>query len=117
MRQPNRPPGTEVQMLHETSTQIKELHEEWAVEMDSRYARRNKIRYIDRLLNELELHNLEDRTDMNLQLRRRLVTFLGSCKHPLGKRAARDLTVADTMEALYDIQDTLLVGSQEEDES
>jgi hypothetical protein len=46
-----------------------------------------------------------------------VVTFLGTCKHPLSKRPLRELTVAGSMEALYDIQDTLLLGSDDEEDA
>ncbi len=101
-------------MIHETSLEISDLYRSWQVELESRHARRNRVRYIDRLLNQLELLNLSDAPSLTADLRREVRQFLGECHHPLARRAERDLTVGGCMEALYDIQDTLLLGSDDE---
>ena len=103
-------------MIDETLAEITQTHKQWQVEMDSRYARRNKIRYTDRLLNALELTNLAERAEPDPKLRRELVVFLGACKHPLSQTPPTRITVAAGMEALYEIQDSLLLGSEDEDE-
>ena len=41
-------------------------------------------------------------------------------EHPLGNRAPEDLTIADAMDALYDLQDGLMLtleGVQDEEEA
>ncbi len=102
-------------MIRETSVEIGELYKRWQVELESRYARRNKIRYIDHLLNELELLNLADANAMPDDLRREVKEFLDGVG--LSNRPPKVLTIQETMEALYDIQDTLLLGGEEDDET
>jgi hypothetical protein len=103
-------------MINETSVQISHQYKRWQVELESRHARRNKVRYIDRLLNHLELLNLAESPTLSPPFRREVRHFLLDCEHSLGMRPERDLTIPDCMEALYDIQDTLLLGGDEADE-
>jgi hypothetical protein len=103
-------------MINETSIEISHEYKRWQVELESRYARRNKVRYIDRLLNHLELLNLTESPTMPVPFRRQVRHFLDECEHPLSRRAERDLTIGDVMEALYDIQDTLLLGGDDEED-
>ena len=102
-------------MIRETSVEIGELYKRWQVELESRYARRNKVRYIDHLLNELELLNLADASAMPDDLRREVREFLEGVG--LTNRSSKVMTIQETMEALYDIQDTLLLGGEEDDEA
>jgi hypothetical protein len=104
-------------MIGDTSVEIGELYKRWQVELESRYARRNKVRYIDHLLNELELLNLADATAMPVDLRREVKEFLDGFEHSLCSKREKDLTIQESMEALYDIQDTLLVGGEEDEEA
>ena len=104
-------------MIRETSVEIGELYKRWQVELESRYARRNKVRYIDHLLNELELLNLNDARSMPDDLRHEVREFLDGFEHSLCAKREKDLTIQESMEALYDIQDTLLLGGEEEDEA
>jgi hypothetical protein len=103
-------------MIQETSVEISGLYKRWQGELEVRYARRNKIRYIDYLLNELELLNLEDRK-MTSDLRHQVKSFLDENEHQLTGKSEAALATAECMEALYEIQDTLLLGSDEEDET
>ncbi|MEA2684208.1 MAG: hypothetical protein QOK05_2536 [Chloroflexota bacterium] len=102
-------------MINETSVEISHQYKRWQVELESRHARRNKVRYIDRLLNQLELLNLSDSPALPVPFRHEVRRFLSECDHGLALRAERDLTIPDCMEALYDIQDTLLLGGDDED--
>ncbi len=45
-------------MIEQTSVQISAQRERWQAERELRYARRNRIRHIDRLLDELEMLNI-----------------------------------------------------------
>jgi len=103
-------------MINETSLEISHEYQRWQVELEGRYARRNKVRHIDRLLNQLELLNLTEAPTMPMPLRRQVRQFLAESEHPLSRRAERDLTTGDAMEALYDIQDTLLLGGTAEED-
>ncbi|HEY8739239.1 MAG TPA: hypothetical protein VIN56_01430 [Candidatus Dormibacteraeota bacterium] len=103
-------------MINETSLEISHSYKRWQVELESRHARRNRVRYIDRLLNQLELLNLASAPALPQPFRHEVKRFLVDCEHGLAMRAERDLTIPDCMEALYDIQDTLLLGGDDEEE-
>ena len=103
-------------MIHETSLEISDLYRSWQVELESRHARRNRVRYIDRLLDHLELLNLSESPQLPADFRKQVRRFFDDCGHPLGRRPERDLTIAICMEALYDIQDTLMLGGGDEEE-
>jgi hypothetical protein len=103
-------------MINETSLEISHEYKRWQVELEGRHARRNRVRYIDRLLNDLELLNLTESPVIPPGFRRQVRQFLEECEHPLSRRSERDLRIADAMEALYDIQDTLLLGGDDEEE-
>lgn len=104
-------------MISETSLEIGDLYKRWQIELESRHARRNKVHYIDRLLNELELLNLAEATTMPDGLRAQVKQLLYTYEHSGYSKSARDLTIAKSMEALYDVQDTLLLGGEEGDEA
>jgi hypothetical protein len=103
-------------LIGETSVEISDLYKRWQVELELRYARRNKIRYIDFLLNELEMLNLAESRALSPDLRREVKIFLDQNEHPLSTKRERDLGIGGCMEALYEIQDTLLLGTEEEEE-
>jgi len=96
-------------MIEETSVQISALRERWHVEREQRYARRNRIRYIDRLLDELEMLNIAEETQMPAELAIRVQRLAAEMEHPLGNRAPEDLSIAESMDALYDLQDGLML--------
>ena len=104
-------------MIGETSLEIGDLYKRWQVELESRYARRNKVHHIDELLNELELLNLAEARMMPDTVRAQVKELLESSEHRLCAKRAKDLTIGESMEALYDIQDTLLLGGEEGDEA
>ena len=76
---------------------------------EEKYARRNKMRYIDRLLNELEMLNLADQREVPTQLAvavDRLVQETEvEAKTPEVERLG---TVTAAMDVLYEIQDSLM---------
>ena len=76
---------------------------------EEKYARRNKMRYIDRLLNELEMLNLADQREVPTQLAvavDRLVQETDvEAKTPEVERLG---TVTAAMDVLYEIQDSLM---------
>jgi hypothetical protein len=103
-------------MIQETSVEIGHLYKRWQVELESRYARRNKINFIDQLLNELELLNLAEAKSIPDPLLGQVKVLFESWGHCLGGRRGKDLTIGETMEALYEIQDSYLLGGEEGDE-
>src|SRR2546428_10367341 len=103
-------------MIRDTSVEIGELYKRWQIELENRYARRNKVRYIDHLLNELELLNLADAGAMPDDLRHEVKELCEEFEHSVCSKREKDLTIQESMEALYDIQDMLLLGSEAEEE-
>jgi hypothetical protein len=106
-------------MIEETSVEISALRERWQLEREQRYARRNRIRYIDELLNELEMLNIAEETQMPPDLAVRVQRLADEMSHSLGQRAAEDLSITASMEALYDLQDGLMLtleGVDDEDD-
>ncbi len=96
-------------MIQETCTRIEELADYWTSELRGRHARRNKIRDIDDMLNQFEMLNLADEQAIPIELRHRVASFISAEEHPLCQRSAADVTIPDWMEALYDVQDGLMI--------
>jgi hypothetical protein len=101
-------------MIEETCVEISQLHERWQAEKEQRYARRNKIRYIDQILNDFELLNLAEEPVIPVELIGRVKRFIDAEEHPVGRRPIREVPVADWMEALYDIQDGLMLTVEDD---
>src|SRR5438445_308761 len=101
-------------MIEETCLVIGELEERNATELKVRYARRNKIRHIDELLNEFEMLNLADEPEIPLELRGQVVDFLDQEKHSIVNGSLELVGISDFMEALYDIQDTLMLPFEDD---
>jgi hypothetical protein len=76
---------------------------------EEKYARRNKMRYIDRLLNELEMLNLADQREVPVQLAV-AVDKLAHETDVVARNAEveRAGTVTAAMDVLYEIQDSLM---------
>ena len=55
-------------MIEQTSVQISALRERWHAERELRDARRNRIRNMDRLLDELEMLNIAEETQLPTEL-------------------------------------------------
>ena len=97
-------------MIEETITKIDELEARNAAEYERRYARRNKIRYVDDLLNDLEMLNLAEEVEIPGELHIRVARFVQEERHPIVQhRTADEIGISDWMEALYDVQDTLML--------
>ena len=99
-------------MIEQTSVQI-------SAERELRYARRNRIRHIDRLLDELEMLNIAEETQLPADLALRVQRLAAEMEHPLGNRAPEDLTIGESMDSLYDLQDGLMLtleGVEDEEE-
>ena len=106
-------------MIEQTSVQISALRERWHAERELRDARRNRIRNMDRLLDELEMLNIAEETQLPTELALRVQRLAVEMDHPLANRAFEDLTIAESMDALYDLQDGLmpaLDGVEDEEE-
>ena len=80
---------------------------------EAKYARRNRMRYIDQLLNELEMLNLAERRELPQPLSGAVARLLADIT-PSGV-ACRPGTVIEAMDLLYEIQDGLMLTSPDED--
>jgi hypothetical protein len=96
-------------MIQETCTRIEELEDYWTSQIRARHARRNKIRAIDEMLNQFEMLNLADEQSIPMELRHRVASFVRAEEHPLAARNPDVVTIPDWMEALYDVQDGLMI--------
>jgi hypothetical protein len=101
-------------MIEETCLEITQLYERWQSEKEQRYARRNKIRYIDQMLNEFELLNLAEEPEIPGELIGRVKRFVDCEEHPIARRHLREVHIGDWMEALYDIQDSLMLTVEDD---
>ncbi|HVD02588.1 MAG TPA: hypothetical protein VNF75_00360 [Candidatus Dormibacteraeota bacterium] len=102
--------------IAETSHEISKLYEVDHLTRRERNARRNKILYIDRLLNELEQLNIVEEVVVPTPLRTQCRKLLARESHPLGRGRAEEVAIADWMDALYDVQDGLMFTIGDEDE-
>jgi hypothetical protein len=80
---------------------------------EAKYARRNRMRYIDHLLNELEMLNLAERRQVPARLSTALGRLLADCE--CTGEAARPATVIQAMDLLYEIQDGLMFTLPDDD--
>jgi hypothetical protein len=101
-------------MIEETCLEISQLYERWQAEKEQRYARRNKIRYIDQILNEFEMLNLAEEAAIPAELIGRVKRFVEQEEHPVCRRPPGEVVIADWMEALYDIQDSLMLTVEDD---
>jgi hypothetical protein len=80
---------------------------------EAKYARRNRMRYIDQLLNELEMLNLAERRELPQPLSGAVVRLLTDID--ASGAGCRPATVIEAMDLLYEIQDGLMFTSPEDD--
>lgn len=102
--------------IAETSHEISKLYEVDHLSRRERDARRNKILFIDRLLNELEQLNIAEEAVVPTALRTHCRRLLAREGHPLARVRADEVTIAEWMDALYDVQDGLMFTIGDEDE-
>ncbi|HSR24442.1 MAG TPA: hypothetical protein VLW53_12885 [Candidatus Eisenbacteria bacterium] len=82
---------------------------------EAKYGRRNKIRYIDRLLNELEMLNLADESRVPERLAIELDRLMAESQAIEVARQPRPDSVNDAMDVLYEIQDSLMFNEADEE--
>ena len=75
---------------------------------EEKYARRNKMRYIDRLLNELEMLNLAEQREVPVQLAVAVDKLAHETVVARSAEVERAGTVTAAMDVLYEIQDSLM---------
>lgn len=101
-------------MIQETCRQIAEIRERWDVEREARGARREKIRLIDDLINQFELLNLAEEPTVPVELTAKVVWLVRAEAHPICERPLQEVTILDWMDALYDVQDGLMIEIEDD---
>jgi hypothetical protein len=104
-----------VSMIQETCTEIGALERHWVAEKRARTARRDRIHAIDQLIEEFEKLNLADEAEIPVELSGRAHRLVLAERHPIARRTPNEVDVAEWMDALYDVQDTLMFSSAEEE--
>ena len=102
-------------LIEEACVEIDELYERCRVERDIKYARRYKMRYIDRLLNELELLNMAEQAAVPQELGKRVVRLLRETEVDAPRASEPCPSVPEAMESLYQLQDSLMFNQIEEE--
>lgn len=102
-------------VIEDTCVVIDTLNEQSRSEQEYRYARRNKIRYIDDLLNEFEMLNLSEEAHPPIELMGKVRSLIVAEEHPICARPAQQVPICDWMEALYDVQDSLMLPAEDDD--
>ena len=100
-------------VIQETCLEIGELEQHWVARRETQNARRRRIRFIDELIEEFEKLNLADEQQVPGELRERVRALIGSEEHPLSTRPAVQVAIAEWMDALFDVQDSLMFGAEE----
>ena len=103
-------------MIRETCLQIDTLAERHEKARQARYARRNRIHLIDELLNEFELLNLAEEPVIPGDLQSKVRRLVVEERHPVSQRPIAEMRILDWMDALYDVQDTLMLNDVDEPE-
>src|SRR3979409_854942 len=78
------------------------------------FPRRNKIHLIDEILNEFEMLNLAEEPVIPGELQAKVRRLVLEQQHPVAERPAADLRSVDWRDALYDVQDTLMLNDGDE---
>ena len=102
-------------MLEDACVEIEVLTEKDRQERAQKYARRNRMRYIDQLLNELEMLNLADQAKMPDRLSVAVGELIEETRVAEIRGARAVATVPDAMDVLYDIQDSLMFNQIEDE--
>ena len=102
-------------MIQETSVEIGELEQRWVRVRRERDARRRRLRFIDDLINEFEKLNLAEEREVPVDLRGRAMALIGSQSHQLSQRRIEEVPISEWMDALYDVQDGLMFGTDDGD--
>jgi hypothetical protein len=104
----------DVGIIEGTCLQIGELEVRWHAEREARDARRRRIHEIDDLIEEFERLNLADEAEIPVELRGRAAQLLTTGPPDARDDAGDSLTIAEWMDALYDVQDTLMVPMEDD---
>ncbi|TMC05324.1 MAG: hypothetical protein E6J41_22365 [Chloroflexi bacterium] len=102
-------------MIEEACAMIERVEARERRSREAKYGRRNKIRYIDRLLNELEMLNLADEARVPERLAMELGRLLAESEVVQVGLQPRLESVNEAMDVLYELQDSLMFNDPEEE--
>ena len=100
-------------MIQETCVEIGELEARWTSLREARNARRQKIRYIDELIDAFEKLNLADEVEVPYELVGRAVALVSDDRLVAG-RVPDELMISEWMDALYEVQDSLMFTAEDD---
>jgi hypothetical protein len=100
-------------MIQETCVEIDELEARWTSLREARNARRQKIRYIDELIDAFEKLNLADEVEVPYELVGRAVALVSDDRLVAG-RVPDELMISEWMDALYEVQDSLMFAAEDD---
>ena len=104
-------------MIQEACVAIEDIEERERRAREVKYSRRNRIRYIDRLLNELEMLNLAERTQVPERLGMALDRLMAESAVVELAQQPRPDSVTEAMDVLYEIQDSLMLNETDEEQA
>ncbi len=99
-------------MISDASRAIEEVSERDRRQRELKYARRHKMRYIDQLLNELEILNLAEQRTMPGRLSTAVVEVIDDSELEIPTKPD---SVLEAMDLLYEIQDSLMYNQIEDE--
>jgi len=102
-------------MIEEACAMIERVEARERRSREVKYGRRNRIRYIDRLLNELEMLNLAEESHVPERLAMELDRLLAESETLQVHRPSRPGNVNEAMDVLYELQDSLMFNEADED--
>jgi hypothetical protein len=102
-------------MIEEACAMIERVEERERRSREVKYGRRNRIRYIDRLLNELEMLNLAEESRVPERLAVELDRVVSETQVVEPAQQPRPESVNEAMDVLYEIQDSLMFNESDED--
>jgi hypothetical protein len=102
-------------MIEEACAMIERVEARERRSREVKYGRRNRIRYIDRLLNELEMLNLADETRVPERLAIELDRLMAESEALELHVHGRPENVNEAMDVLYEIQDSLMFNEADEE--
>jgi len=102
-------------MIQEACAMIERVEARERRSREAKYGRRNKIRYIDRLLNELEMLNLAEETQVPERLAMELGRLISESEVVEVPHQPRLESVNEAMDVLYELQDSLMFNETDEE--
>jgi hypothetical protein len=107
--------GEVLKMIKQASRAIEHMTAKERRVQRAKYARRNKMHLIDKLLNELEMLNLADQRQMPPVLSVAINKVIEESPEVTVLATAKPASVMEAMDALYEIQDSLMYNQIEDE--